>query len=204
MTRRLFVIPIVHAEADLGRVAASIRAREGEKTWAHKQGLVREAWERIARWCERVDPDGLCVFQDGLPDDPSAPRIVTDLAAQGSLNHRALQRLVDRGARLVGTERPDLLLREYELIRAAAHAIEHEQPADDATSARSAALLDARDQAIAAKIDATLQPGDRGVLFIGMLHDVESKLPRDIELTFPLGRPDASVQPSHREKETGS
>jgi hypothetical protein len=189
VTRSLSIIPIVHTEADLGQLAGHLRARIGEEAWADKQHAVGEIWRRIAEWCDETDAEGLRLFQDGLPDDPSAPRIVADLAASGSVNHRILEAMIGRGAQLVGTEDPRLLLREYEIAKAAAEAIDAGRRPDPRDAQRSATLLERRDQYIARRIDETLGGTDRGVLFIGMLHDVAPKLPGDIRIDYPLGEP---------------
>ena len=187
MSRTLYVIPIVHAEADLGRIAGTLRALSSDEAWAEKQRAVGDMWNRIAAWCRAVDPERWFIFQDGLPDDPVAERIVEDLAVQGSPNHRVIRDLLRRGAVLVGTEPPDLLLREYEYACSAARAAETGTPVHQGADRNAITLLELRDRAIAARIDASLSKGDRGVLFVGMLHDVTSKLPADIDVLLPLG-----------------
>ena len=54
-------------------------------------------------------------------------------------------------------------------------------------------LLDRRDQFIADQIARTLEPGESGVIFLGMLHDLADRLPGDIAVTrldvqAPAGR----------------
>lgn len=196
MSRSLAIIPIVHTETDLGDLADHLRAQIGEEAWADKQRAVADIWQRIADWCDNADAAELRVFQDGLPDAPSAEQIVRDLSAKGSLNHRILQGLIDRGAVLVGTEDPDLILREYEIAKAAAEAIEAGKQPDPRDAQRSATLLERRDQYIAQKINDSLGDGDVGVLFIGMLHDVAPKLPAGIDVSYPLGQPAAKRRPA--------
>ena len=58
--------------------------------------------------------------------------------------------------------------------------------------ALSQALLKERDQAIAQRINTTLRPGETGLLFLGMLHSVESWLAQDIQVTHPLYPPPAA------------
>ncbi|MEL7484804.1 MAG: hypothetical protein AAFN41_10670 [Planctomycetota bacterium] len=188
MSRSLFIVPVVHAEADLGRLADSVRAATDDAAWAEKQKTIGETWQRIAEWCEGLDTYRLKVFQDGLPDDPSAPRIVEELAGKGSPNHRIIQNLIERGANLVGTESPELLVREYKLATAAAAAANADRHPDPRHRQRAASLLAQRDAYIAKTIDKSLAPGEAGVLFIGMLHDVASKLHADIGVSYPLGR----------------
>jgi hypothetical protein len=197
--RTLDLVPIVHSEADLGRLADTARAASGDReAWARKQRAVEELWRSIERWTEslHVVPGRLHVYQDGLPVCGQEERIVGDLARQGSRNHRILERLVRRGATLHGTEQPELLLEEYEQVR---RGLEAAESADDARrrpaangGADAAAghdLLRRRDVFIARRIDETLPAGGSGILFIGLLHDVEGHLPADVVVRHPVGRP---------------
>lgn len=204
MTRSLSIIPIVHSETDLGQLAEHVRAQIGDHAWADKQRAVAAIWTRIAAWSDETDAAGLLIFQDGLPDDPSAPRIVDELAAKGSMNHLVLKRLIERGAVVVGTESPELLLREYESARASADGAEAGRHPDPRDAQRAAALLDRRDRYIASTIDASIAEGQRGVLFIGMLHDVAAKLPGDIRTSYPLGTPQAPLRHMHANTGDGS
>lgn len=188
MPRRLDIIPILHTEADLGDVADALRAQLGERAWSERQAMISQFWERIARWCDELGnaARGLVIFQDGLPIGPAAERIVHDLAARGSHNHALLARLLERGATLVGTEDPDLLVREYALARRAAEATRAGLRPDPRHEAQAGALLKRRDAFIAQRIGDALPEGGRGVLFIGMLHNVEPMLAPDIEVVRPI------------------
>jgi hypothetical protein len=50
-------------------------------------------------------------------------------------------------------------------------------------------LLERRDRFIASRIDATLEPEETGILFIGALHSVALYLNPDIQVIYPLYRP---------------
>ncbi|MEO0512548.1 MAG: hypothetical protein AAF108_06580 [Planctomycetota bacterium] len=188
MSRTVCIIPIVHTETDLGQLAASVKQLTSDDAWANKQSAVAKLWSEIERWVHSIDASDLYVYQDGLPAADAAASIVSDLTAQGSLNHKLIASLTARGATLVGTEDPALLLKEYELATNAADAIAAGRPQDPRHAQRSRTILERRDSFIAARIDQTLPQNRRGMLFIGMLHDVESKLPGDIEPIYPLGR----------------
>ena len=55
---------------------------------------------------------------------PIMPRqLCRELAQQGSDNHRVLADLIDQGARLTGTESPELLMEEYQLNRRILHQV---------------------------------------------------------------------------------
>lgn len=203
MSRRLSVIPIVHTEADLGRLASRVRERLGAQAWRRRQSALRELWGRIASWCDALEPerDRVTLYQDGLPAAPEAEAIVRELAGRGSVNHRILSRLIDRGATLVGPESPPLLLREYELVSRSARPGGPLGATDPATVRELEALLEARDAFIAERIDETLEPGSHGLLFIGALHHVERRLPDSIQVDHPLGTPGRGAS-EDRAKET--
>ena len=48
-------------------------------------------------------------------------------------------------------------------------------------------LLDRRDEYISKRINETLLNGEMGLLFLGLNHRIEGKLPSDITLIQPLG-----------------
>ena len=120
------------------------------------------------------------LYQDSLPVCGHERALVHEIASQGSRNHQLLEALADSGALLVGTESPALLLDEYRLMQS-----------PERTEAQAAAVLDARDQFIARRIDATLSDGTTGILFIGALHHVAKFLPKRIRSnTWRFARPD--------------
>ena len=95
------------------------------------------------------------IYQDGLPVCGKETDIVRELAGAGSTNHQLVLELAGRGAMLMGTEDPPLLLREYQLQR------QHAGAAGD----EAAEVLAGRDRFIARRIEATLQDGETGLLF---------------------------------------
>jgi len=189
-TRKLIYIPIVHTLADLGALGSSLQRMKalkiGRERAKQSAEVVEKIWDEIER---RVDTPpseaGLVrLYQDGLPACGHESQIVSDLAQAGSRNHKLLLRLQSKGAVLMGTESPELLVEEYQLATEAVYS--HAVTASKQQKRLSAALLDKRDRYIAARIDSTLQAGETGMLFIGMLHAVESYLPEDIEIIKPL------------------
>ena len=191
--RQLVWIPIIHSREDLGRLQQKVEdlyvRRLGRAKWDDHQRSVEVLWSEIRRGIEAMDLDyaRVRVYQDGLPVCDHEEKIVRELASQGSPNHRLLVDLIDRGARLTGTESPPLLLEEYELN----HRILGADRAAPSGPARGAGiqeearrLLERRDRFIAARIAETLQPGERGLIFLGMLHSLEGRLPSDVRLTI--------------------
>ena len=132
--------------------------------WAERQAADRAA---TGRRCSDallglpIEFDQVKLYQDSLPDGPGTERLVEEMAAHGSPNHRLLQELQAQGARLIGTESLALLLEEYRAIK--------EQRASPELLRRS---LVARDRHIAGRIAQTLAEGEIGILFIGAAHDV--------------------------------
>lgn len=184
--RRLYYLPIVHTQQDLGGLGTAVKAhtaaRLGAAAWERKQRLAAEFWTRLSQWATQL-PAQLAdhrLYQDGLPICGQEAAIVAELAEKGSRNHALLTLLVQRGARLMGTESPELLLQEYRLAQSAL------LQATSGLAEELGALLQRRDAFIARRIADTLQPGETGLLFIGALHQVAELLPADIRLDYPL------------------
>jgi hypothetical protein len=191
--RLLWWIPIVHTQEDMGQLKGPVEKafvqRFGKQRWDAHRRTVTGLWREIRQLIEGAPLrfDRVRLYQDGLPVCGHEQQIVRELASQGSANHQLLVDLIDRGATLIGTESPPLLLEEYELnrviltdeIRRRSH---RTQSKDVQRQARD--LLEKRDQFIAARIDQTLLPDEHGLLFLGMLHSIERNLPADIELVI--------------------
>ena len=195
--RRLFHIPVIHSQAEMGSLSPAIQAmtvrRLGAEGWERNVSIIDSIWTRIE---EAIDGWSLpCrqarLYQDGLPVCGRELEIVSELAKAGSRNHQLLLRLQERGAILMGTESADLLVQEYHLSKrllaaggsaaAARWESRHEE--------MRRVLLERRDRAIAERINHTLCRGEIGLLFLGMLHSVEGWLDRDIQVAHPLYPP---------------
>ena len=176
IVRRLIVVPIVHTSADLGSLAEAVRAHHerqgGLSAWERREQTVEQLWRAIPRKIDALGLDyGLVLlYQDGLPVCDHELEIVRELAAAGSLNHQLLLELIGRGATLMGTEDPQLLIREYHLHRRQLGnaAGQGSQPGE------AAELLDLRDRAIARRIAETLGPEQVGLLFLGAAHSCDA------------------------------
>jgi len=192
--RKLIYIPIIHTAADMGTLGASIRGKKlstlGRQGLTRNAAMVEKMWEEIERVATRLPlTEGTVrLYQDGLPVCGHERAIVSELAGAGSRNHRLLLELETRGATLMGTESPELLVEEYQLATAAF--------ASDAavrTNIRQQALrdtlLEKRDRFVADRINQTLGAGESGILFLGMLHEAAKYLDSDIDVVYPLGLP---------------
>jgi hypothetical protein len=194
--RKLIYIPIIHTEADMGRLSGPVRRaalqKLGLRGLKNKSKLIDKIWTEIEKTVEGLDLlfEKVRLYQDGLPICGNESAIVLALAAE-SRNHRLLMRLMDKGAVIMGTESPGLLLEEYELaknILAAGGNLKsmkieaHQKPVSDI-------LLKRRDQFIADRISDTLCPGETGILFLGMLHSLGHLLDEEIKVVYPITGP---------------
>jgi len=176
---RLIYVPVVHSIAEMGFAGktyqAAYIARYGQRKLAERTAEFDSIWRAIGEGIKsaRLDLKRVNLYQDSLPVCGHERALVHEMAIQGSRNHQLLEALADSGALLVGTESPSLLLDEYKLIQS-----------QDRTDAQAAALLDARDQFIAGRIDATLEQGRTGILFIGALHQAAKFLPKRISVEY--------------------
>jgi hypothetical protein len=91
--------------------------------------------------------------------------------------------LIKKGATLVGTESPDLLLVEYDL---AMKTVKGATSSAENLKVQGEEILKKRDGFIAKRINETLEPGEIGILFIGSLHNVIPLLDPDFETLAPV------------------
>jgi regulator of protease activity HflC (stomatin/prohibitin superfamily) len=85
----------------------------------------------------------------------------------------------------MGTESAELLLQEHALMTQLLQSGERSESA----LATAQTLLNQRDDYIAQRINETLQDDEMAILFLGLMHNIEAKLPKDIVLIQPLGKP---------------
>ena len=183
-------IPIVHDQADLGSLNESVRnltvQKKGLQGWRTSRERVDLIWRRIEDFLESLSLpyENVRVFQDGLPVCDFEMNIVKELSDKGSRNHQILQRMSERGAEIMGTESPDLLVKEYQLAKVALSVKSpmRKQKVDADRKRRSRFLLSKRDQFIASRINETLLEGETGILFLGMLHSIFQWLNEDIKV----------------------
>jgi hypothetical protein len=186
--KRLILIPVIHNLADLGSLAESVRAHYlehfGPAVWQQRERAVGELWKEIRRAIDalHLDYGQARIYQDGLPVCGKESQIVQELAGAGSLNHQLVLELTGKGAVLMGTEDPQLLIREYQLHRRRIGAGDGNDPPAPSPPADGADLLAARDLFIAQRIAATLQDRETGLLFLGAAHRIDARLMEGIEV----------------------
>lgn len=196
MMRKLLYVPIVHSVADMGSKAEPLKQRFverfGAERWSDRRELIEELWQGIRErlLAQDLPWQKVRLYQDGLPVCGRELEIVRQVAAQGSRNYGLVLELIDKGARLEGTEEPALLRREYELISAVASADEEgtRTRARDQYAEEGPKILKARDEFIGRRIDQTLGEREVGVLFVGVLHEVDRFLPKNIRVRYLIHR----------------
>lgn len=164
----------------------------GRQGLKHNAAVVDKTWEDLERVVSKlpVPPGSVRVYQDGLPVCGHEQEIVSELASAGHRNHGLLLKLQERGALLMGTESPELLLEEYQLAGAAIASGAAARTELRQKQLRDT-LLEKRDRYIGDRINRTLGAGENGILFMGMFHEVAKYLDPDIEVVYPLGPPRA-------------
>jgi hypothetical protein len=176
---RLIYVPVVHSLAEMGSQAPAYKAvfvaRYGQRQWIERAERFDRIWSAIGRELEARVPvvAGVKLYQDSLPICADEAALVHDFAAQGSRNHQLLEASRRKGATLVGTESPALLLEEYRVLQSASR-----------SKAEETKLLDLRDRFIATRIDETLGASETGVLFLGALHRAANYLPARIAVEY--------------------
>jgi hypothetical protein len=187
--KRLILIPVIHNLADLGSLADSVRAHYlehfGPAVWQQRERAVADLWNELRRaiGALRLDFRQVRVYQDGLPVCGKEQEIVRELAGAGSLNHQLVLDLVAKGAVLMGTEDPQLLIREYQLQRGGMTAAAAGDKSPASSPGEAAEVLAARDGFIAQRIAATLEDGETGLLFLGAAHRVDALRLEGIDVT---------------------
>ncbi len=188
LSRRLLYFPIIHSLEDLGVAGAKALSARSEAQAMNQKQIIDDFWGKVEEAVAGLDLNFTQVrlYQDGLPVCGHESEIVMQLVATGSRNHRLLHALMRRGGALTGTESGELLVEEYELLKQTLLPGTETEPCQQLADA----LLRRRDAYMVERIHETLLPGETGILFIGLMHDLAHRLTqRDIEVSFPIGRP---------------
>lgn len=159
----------------------------GKEKWLDNQKKIEKFWEDLDKEITGLNLDyrNTRIFQDGLPcGGELGLRIVRETAEKGSRNYQIVQKLIEQGANIEGTESPVLLRKEYEYIKAIVTAQSDGEKADASQRYESIKdeLMKNRDAHIAKAIDFALKEGETGLLFIGAAHNVIPGLAADIEV----------------------
>jgi hypothetical protein len=189
--RKLILIRIVHTSSDMGSMGEGLvkegMAKMGREKWLENQRKIEKFWDDLEKEIDALNLDysRTRIYQDGLPcGGELGLRIVMETADKGSKNYQIVRKLIERGAAIEATESPELLRKEYEHIKALITARTPEEKADAACRYDQIKdeLMQERDAYIAKAIDISLKDDETGLLFIGAVHNVISKLAKDIEV----------------------
>ena len=195
--RTLIYIPVIHTPADMGGLSDALNRatlrKFGQKSLKRKIYMINKMWAEIEQTIEGLDLryEKVRLYQDGLPVCGREAEIVRDLTRAGSRNHRLLLRLMERGATIMGTESSELLVEEYGQVKQwmTVEDVRQGREIEARLKALADELIRKRDRYIADRIDQTLQIGETGILFLGMLHALENQLHKDIRVIYPVSRP---------------
>lgn len=194
--RQLIYIPILHTQYDMGSLAAAAKGayieKLGKRLWQHHIQAIDEMWSGIKQRISRLKLPykKVYIYQDGLPVCGKEQAIIDALAKQGSPNHLIVQWLVRRGATVVGTEDPQLLIQEYSYVKRILGTRNDRERKELVAEYEKVApeLLKKRDYYIRDRINKTLLQGGIGLLFLGLLHRVDELLPVDIQVSYLIYR----------------
>ena len=180
--RTLLLIPVVRPAGDSGPDFEKFRdeyiKHHGASGWDTHSQSVSRLWGEIRTAIASLLPlyRGMRLYQEGLPECGREVQIVQEQAARGSKDHQLLLDLIGQGALLMGTEDPQHL---------------RPHPSAKGGQARRDASAE-RDRHIAERINATLQPGEIGVLLLGPAREVQALLASDIIVKKVMSLPSQS------------
>jgi hypothetical protein len=163
--------------------------RYGLQKWEEHNRIIEDFWQGIRNkvFDLNLDHPNTRLYQDGLPVCGKEMDIVQELVKMGSRNHQILMELIRLGAKIEGTEDPKLLLEEYDYLKKASADLDKKQ-VERRYQRLAKSILQKRDSYIAQRIDKTLREGETGLLFIGITHKVNEKLPKDIGIDYLIYR----------------
>jgi len=187
--RTLIYVPVIHTSADLGSLAKDVTKRGiadlGEDVWRQHQRTVEGFWDAISDYFISVDVSGMKIYQDGMvAEGEIGEKIVEEGLNLGSRNYELVARLLKKGATLVKTEDFNLVKEERDKLLKITQAKTKLEKLFGFIKYRLTknTLLNKRDRFIAQRIDESLPQDQTGILFIGAYHNINPKLPRDIQI----------------------
>lgn len=185
--RALILLPIIHSPADLGTLSGEAEDSRNEAQKLQYLDAVEHFWTVVNGAIDGMSLNypQLKVYQDSLPVGDLVDAIVADVAASGSKNYALLKTLQEKGATLMGTESPDLLRQEKDLMTEVLQSADHSKESAE----KAQALLLQRDRFMAQRINESLADEEMGLIFVGLMHQIEPYLAADIVVIKPLGEP---------------
>lgn len=185
--RTLIYVPVIHTSADLGSLAKDVTNRGivdlGEDIWEKHKTAVEKFWDCLSGYFDSIDVSGMKIYQDGMvANGEVGRRIVEEGAKSGSRNYELVAMLLKKGAILVRTEDFKLVKEELDRLSKITRAKSFVQKLISFIKYKLTKnkLLNKRDKFIVKRIDETLNQGEVGIIFIGAYHNIEKRLPKDI------------------------
>jgi hypothetical protein len=194
--RRLIYVPILHAQGDPRQSASSLfnnKIDHMAKGEVDKELTAVEAmWDGIAAKIESLNLpwNTIRIYQDGLPVCGNELELAMRLADSGSQNFSFILDLIEKGAKLEGTENMELLIREYDLLSQLLMknpGTERKQ-ANIEYQANSRDLLAVRDKFIFNRITDTLDKREIALVFMGVMHRLDKLLEKDFLVSYVIYR----------------
>ena len=185
--RALILLQIIHSPSDLGSLSAAAGSSRDEAETRLYLEAVEQFWTVVDTVIEGMNLNykQLKVYQDSLPVCNVVDKIVSDVAASGSKNYALLKTLQEKGATLMGTESPDLLAQEKTLMTDVLLSPYHNSESTE----KAKHLLSQRDMYIGQRINESLADEEMGLIFVGLMHNIEPHISSDIVVIKPLGQP---------------
>ncbi len=181
---RLIYVPILHIQKEVGNIANLLRGGADKSPFtedaAAQEKSINEMWDGIESKIEELNLSYplVRIYQEALPVCGREAEIVTKLAEKGSRNHQFILKLMKNGARIEGTEDPDLLVKEYDYLMQLFNtlSINGRGEALKKYQEKSKKLILQRDAFIAVRIKTTIKHGEIPLLFMSVNHQLEKLL----------------------------
>jgi len=193
----LIYVPILHTQKEAGEILVSLRGSESEKplnSMVQQEKPTKEMWEGIYEKLKEsnIHYPSVRIYQEALPVCGKESEIVAKLAEKGSRNHQLILELMRKGARLEGTEDPDLLIKEYDyltkLVSTVSVSIQNYRQALKEYQDKSMKLMKKRDLFITKRIKDSLKNGEMPLVFMGVRHQLEKLLQQDFVINYIIYR----------------
>jgi len=190
----LLYVPVLHTHRESEDIVFLLKAN-GAGEHADKPGdehdkSVRDMWEGIYKKIQETQVvfSSMRIYQDAMPVCGMEKELVSKLAEKGSRNHQLILDLLNKGARIEGTEDQQLLIKEYDCLTRFIASAHDRTAALEQYKAESPELMKQRDVFIAGRIKSTLQDGEVPLVFMGMRHGLEELLKDDFIITYIIYR----------------
>lgn len=196
----LIYVPILHTQREAGNIADSLKDDDlkkesrGGMTTVEQEKAINQMWDGICEKINELDISvaSLRIYQDLLPVCGREKEIVEKLAEKNSRNHEVILELIKKGAKLEGTEDPNLLIKENdyltELFNELSRTSKDNKEALKKYTDRSIELIKQRDPFIADRIKNTLKEGETPLLFMGPRHQLENLLTPQFVISYIIYR----------------